>query len=62
MLRAADEDLATAVGTLMPVFSYSVAIGASGQYTVEPTIFTKAGQSDYSTGTTLKLIASMTHL
>lgn len=59
VLRAADEDLATAVGTLMPVFSYSVAIGASGQYTVEPTIFTKAGQSDYSTGTTLKLIASM---
>jgi outer membrane protein len=65
VLRAADEDLATAVGTLRPVFSYSVDIGASALYNpftreiVSDSRRVRPGQNDLSTSTTLSLIASM---
>lgn len=65
VLRAASEDLATAVGSLMPVFSYQASIQAQGQYYVEAvqgSFFTPAkpvGQTDYTTATTLELLASI---
>lgn len=65
ILRAADEDLATAVGTLKPVLSYSVDIATSGVYNPSSStvLFGGAlvapGQSDFATTNTLSLIASM---
>lgn len=66
VLRAADEDLATAVGTLLPVFSYSVDIGAAGNFNtgsravVSNNQIVRPGQSEFGTSTALSLIASMT--
>ncbi len=67
VLRAADEDLASAVGTLLPVLSYSVDIGASATYNHAPglgfvngEVVTLPNQSEISANTTLSLIASMT--
>ena len=67
VLRAADEDLAAAVGTLLPVLSYSVNIGAAATYDHDPglgfvggKIVTLPHQSEFATSTTLSLIASMT--
>lgn len=66
VLRAADEDLATAVGTLMPVLSYSVDIAASATYNHAPGVGFVDGklvqlpnQSEVATSSTLSLIASM---
>lgn len=65
VLRAADEDLATAVGTLMPVLSYSVDIASSAAYNSgsSATFFDgriiAPGQSEFATTNTLSLIASM---
>ena len=66
VLRAADEDLATAVGTLLPVFSYAVDIGANATYDHDPglgivngKVVTLPNQSEFSTSTTLSLIASI---
>ena len=65
VLRAADEDLATAVGSLLPVFNFQADIAASGRYVIERipgnflTPAVPVGQSDITTGTTLQLVASM---
>lgn len=66
VLRSADEDLATAVGTLLPVFRYSVDIAASGTYNYNPgrgfvngQFVTLPNQSEIATGTTLSLIAEI---
>ena len=62
VLRAADEDLATAVGTLLPVFSFQAAINASGSYDPSRPAFFGPPQSDISLSDTVSLVAAMTLL
>ena len=66
VLGAADEDLATAVGTLLPVFRYQVDIAASATYNYDPgrgfvngQIVTLPNQSEFGTSSTLSLIAAI---
>ena len=59
VLRAADEDLATAVGTLLPVFSFQARIDASGSYDASRPAFFGPPQSDISLSDTVSLVASM---
>ena len=63
VLRAADEDLATAVGTLLPVFSFQASINGSGSYDHNRRDFLGRplpDQSDISLSDTIALVASMT--
>lgn len=75
VLRAADEDLATAVGTLLPVIALQGAVNATGTYspgarperfdgidpdTNEPIFVVDPHQSDLSLSSTLSLVATMT--
>ncbi len=63
VLRAADEDLATAVGTLLPVFSFQAAISARGSFDANRRDFfgfPSPDQSDITLSETVSLIASMT--
>ena len=53
VLRAADEDLATAVGTLLPVFNFQASINGNG-------VLGPSGQSPINLSETVSLIASMT--
>ena len=66
VLRAADEDVAQAVGALLPVFSWQASINANSQYIVNPTasdkFFGRNAQQQVSTSDTLSLIASITVL
>ena len=66
VLRAADEDLATAVGSLRPVLSWEADISASGTYSpsARADLFGNPipHQSDISTSDTLALVASITLL
>ena len=65
VLRAADEDLAQAVGSLRPVLNWQATIAAQGAYypaDVPRRGFSAAipsGQTDYSSASTLELVASM---
>ena len=63
VLRAADEDLATAVGTLLPVFSFQASINATGSFLSGREDFLGRplpAQSDLSLSDTFTLVASMT--
>ena len=60
VLRAADEDLATAVGTLLPVFNFQSAINASGSYDASRSSFFGPPQSDLSFSDTVSLVATVT--
>ena len=63
VLRAADEDLATAVGTLLPVFGFQAAINASGSFDANRRDFLGRplpDQTDISLSDTVSLVASMT--
>ena len=63
VLRAADEDLATAVGTLLPVFGFQAAINASGSFDANRRDFfgrPLPDQTDISLSDTVSLVASMT--
>ena len=64
VLRAADEDLATAVGTLLPVFSFQASIGATGDYDDNRRDFlgrpsTSPDQSAIKLSDTVSFIATM---
>ena len=69
VLRAADEDLATAVGSLLPVVSFQGSINGVGSYQPGRTVFTctpppcrqvpAPAQSDISLSDTISLVASM---
>ena len=63
VLRAADEDLATAVGTILPVFSFQASVNASGSYDANRRDFLGrplSDQSPLSLSDTVSLVASMT--
>ncbi len=64
VLRAADEDLATAVGSLRPVLSWEADINASSSYIVQQTasqaFFKQNYQQPVATSDTLALVASIT--
>ena len=65
VLRAADEDLATAVGTLLPVFSFQARIDATGSYDPNRRDFLgrpQPEQTELALSDTASLVASMTLL
>ena len=64
ILRSADEDLASAVGSLLPVLRWEAQINAQSSFITNPTTFDKfrglEGQQPVGTNDVLSLVASMT--